>query len=78
MNDILNICVTAATAAYTQMQLNLRDEVTAWVGLACTIAVTLVTCAVNVYRLWRDRDNDKHKCKKQDEQSEEQSEENNG
>lgn len=74
MQDILSVCATAATAAYTQMQLNLRDEVTAWVGLACTIAVTLVTCAVNVYRLWRDRDTDKHKCKKQDEQSEEQSE----
>lgn len=74
MRDILSVCATAATAAYTQMQLNLRDEVTAWVGLVCTIAVTLVTCAVNVYRLWRDRDNDKHKCKKQDEQSEEQSE----
>lgn len=74
MQDILSVCATAATAAYTQMQLNLRDEVTAWVGLVCTIAVTLVTCAVNVYRLWRDRNTDKHNCKKQDEQSEEQSE----
>ena len=59
MNDILNICATVITATYAQMQLNLRDEVTAWVGLICTIAVTVVTCVINVYRLWRDRDTDK-------------------
>lgn len=59
MQDILSVCVTAATATYAQVQLNLRDEVTAWVGLICTIAVTVVTCAINVYRLWRDRDTDK-------------------
>lgn len=59
MQDILSVCVTAATATYAQVQFNLRDEVTAWVGLICTIAVTVVTCAINVYRLWRDRDTDK-------------------
>lgn len=59
MQDILSVCATVATATYTQVQLNLRDEVTAWVGLICTIAVTVVTCAINVYRLWRDRDTDK-------------------
>lgn len=51
---ILGVISTAFLAL-----INLRDEVTAWVGLACTIAVTVVTCAVNVYRLWRDRDTDK-------------------
>lgn len=59
MQDILSVCATVATATYTQVQLNLRDEVTAWVGLICTIAVTVVTCVINVYRLWRDRDTDK-------------------
>lgn len=57
--NILSIVATAFLAF-----INLRDEVTAWVGLACTIAVTVVTCAINVYRLWRDRDTDK----KQEEQ----------
>lgn len=57
--SILSIGSTAFLAL-----INLRDEVTAWVGLACTIAVTVVTCAINVYRLWRDRDTDK----KQEEQ----------
>lgn len=59
--NILSIVSTAFLAL-----INLRDEVTAWVGLACTIAVTVVTCAINVYRLWRDRDTDK----KQEEQVE--------
>lgn len=60
-----NIFSIAATAALALI--NLRDEVTAWVGLICTLAVTVVTCAVNIYRLWRDRDKDKHKCNDNDE-----------
>lgn len=39
--------------------INARDEITAWVGLICTLTVTAVTCVVQVYRMWRDRDNDK-------------------
>lgn len=61
--NILSIVSTAFIAF-----INLRDEVTAWVGLICTLAVTIVTCAVNIHRLWRDRDKDK----KQEEQVEEQ------
>lgn len=49
--------------------MNLRDEATAWVGVICTVAVTAVTCLVNVYRLWRDRDND---LKKKDEEKEQE------
>lgn len=64
MNE--NILSIAATA--TLALINLRDEVTAWVGLICTLAVTIATCAVNIHRLWRDRDKDK----KQEEQVEEQ------
>lgn len=61
--NILSVVSTAFLAF-----INLRDEVTAWVGLICTLAVTVVTCAVNIHRLWRDRDKDK----KQEEQVEEQ------
>ena len=57
--NILSVVSTAFIAF-----INLRDEVTAWVGLVCTLAVTVVTCAVNIHRLWRDRDKDK----KQEEQ----------
>lgn len=59
--NILSVVSTAFLAF-----INLRDEVTAWVGLICTLAVTVVTCAVNMHRLWRDRDKDK----KQEEQVE--------
>ena len=59
--NILSVVSTAFLAF-----INLRDEVTAWVGLICTLAVTIVTCAVNIHRLWRDRDKDK----KQEEQVE--------
>ena len=59
--NILSVVSTAFIAF-----INLRDEVTAWVGLVCTLAVTVVTCAVNIHRLWRDRDKDK----KQEEQVE--------
>lgn len=66
--NILSVISTAFLAL-----INLRDEVTAWVGLVCTLAVTIVTCAVNVYRLWRDRDKDK----KQEEQVEDNEAKNN-
>lgn len=59
--NILSVVSTAFIAF-----INLRDEVTAWVGLICTLSVTVVTCAVNIHRLWRDRDKDK----KQEEQVE--------
>lgn len=59
--NILSVVSTAFLAF-----INLRDEVTAWIGLICTLAVTVVTCAVNIHRLWRDRDKDK----KQEEQVE--------
>ena len=59
--NILSVVSTAFLAF-----INLRDEVTAWVGLICTLAVTVITCAVNIHRLWRDRDKDK----KQEEQVE--------
>lgn len=39
--------------------------VTEWVGIICSAAIALVTCGVQLYRLWRDRDTDlKAKAKK--------------
>lgn len=46
--------------------INVRDEVTAWIGVICTVLVTFVTCLVQVYRLWRDRDTD---LKKQEDEA---------
>lgn len=36
-------------------------QLTEWVGLICTLLITLTTCGIQVYRLIRDRDTDKQK-----------------
>lgn len=40
------------------------DNLPAAVSIICTCAVTVVTCFVQLYRMWRDRDNDIKKNKK--------------
>lgn len=38
---------------------DIRDEVSAWVSLIGSIAITLTTIGIQVYHLIRDRDKDK-------------------
>lgn len=71
--SILSVVPTAFVAF-----INLRNEVTAWVGLICTLAVTIVTCAVNIHRLWRDRDKDKKQEERVEEQVEDREQNDNG
>lgn len=40
------------------------DNFPAAVSVICTCAVTVVTCFVQLYRMWRDRDSDIKKAKK--------------
>lgn len=47
-----NVLVTASGA-------DIRDEVSAWVTLIGSIAITLTTIGIQVYHLIRDRDKDK-------------------
>lgn len=42
-------------------------QLTEWVGLICTLAITLVTCGINIYRMIRDRNSDKEKEEKEKE-----------
>lgn len=42
-------------------------QLTEWVGIICTLVITLVTCGIQVYRMIRDRDKDKDKETKQKE-----------
>lgn len=56
MNE--NVVGTCGFLLNASVQANARDEVTAWVSLACTLAITIVTCGIQVYHLIRDRDND--------------------
>ena len=42
------------------------NDIPSYVSIICTCAITLVTCFVQVYRMWRDRDKDiKSKTKKE-------------
>lgn len=36
-------------------------QLTEWVGIICTLAITIVTCGINIYRMIRDRNDDKEK-----------------
>lgn len=40
------------------------DNLPAAVSVICTCAVTVVTCFVQLYRMWRDKDSDIKKVKK--------------
>lgn len=45
---------------------DLRDEITAWVSLACTVAIAITTCAVQIYRLWKERKKDQSDNEKEE------------
>lgn len=50
------------------------DNLPAAVSIICTCAVTVVTCFVQLYRMWRDRDSDIKKNKKSSNEEKEQDE----
>lgn len=35
------------------------DQINMWVSLICSVAIALVTCGITIYRMIRDRNNDK-------------------
>ena len=63
MNDILSSVLgaggTIALNAVSSAQI--RGEVSEWVSLIGTIAITLTTIGIQIYRLIRDRNTDKNK-----------------
>ena len=46
--------------------IGVRDEVSAWTSLICSVAIALVTCGIQIWRMIRDRNLDKE-AKKKDE-----------
>ena len=40
---------------------SITENVSLWVSIICSALITLTTCFVQCYRLWRDRDKDKDK-----------------
>ena len=35
------------------------DQINMWVSLICSVAIAFVTCGITIYRMIRDRNNDK-------------------
>lgn len=44
--------------------LSARDEVSAWASLICSVAIAVVTCGIQIWRMIRDRNSDKEEKKK--------------
>lgn len=49
----------------------IRDEVSAWVSLICSVSIAIVTCGIQIWRMIRDRNSDKEEKKKDEKEDEE-------
>ena len=76
INAVCSICANALLASMNGAEI--RGEVSEWVSLIGSIAITLTTIGIQVYHLIRDRDKDK-KYKPADAENEsKENDENNG
>ena len=48
-----------------------RDEVSAWVSLICSVAIALVTCGIQIWRMIRDRNSDKEEKENDEKENDE-------
>ena len=46
-----------------------RDEVSAWASLICSVAIALVTCGIQIWRMIRDRNSDKEEKEKDEKEN---------
>ena len=51
--------------------IGVRDEVSAWTSLICSVAIALVTCGIQIWRMIRDRNLDKEGKKKDEKENDE-------
>ena len=51
--------------------IGIRDEVSAWVSLICSLAIAVVTCGIQIWRMIRDRNSDTEKKKKTEKKDDE-------
>ena len=79
-NEITAVCSICANALLASMNgAEIRGEVSEWVTLIGSIAITLTTIGIQVYHLIRDRDKDKKTYKPADAENEsKENVENNG
>ena len=62
-NEMMSICSIGCNALLSAniSGAEIRDEVSAWVTLIGSVAITLTTIGIQIYHLIRDRDNAKNK-----------------
>ena len=51
--------------------IGVRDEVSAWTSLICSVAIAIVTCGIQIWRMIRDRNSDKEEKKKDEKENDE-------
>ena len=51
--------------------IGVRDEVSAWASLICSVAIAVVTCGIQIWRMIRDRNSDKEEKKKDEKENDE-------
>lgn len=70
-NEITAVCSICANALLASINgAEIRGEVSEWVSLIGSIAITLTTIGIQVYHLIRDRDKDKNAFKPADAENE--------
>lgn len=65
-NEIIGIVGNLLLTSNTQV---IRDEVTAWVTLIGSVAITLTTIGIQIYHLIRDRDKDTAKAENEEKEN---------
>ena len=62
MKNLFNeICALGGIILVSVTGAPLRDEINTWATFICTLLITLTTVGLQIYRMIRDRDNDKKK-----------------
>lgn len=79
-NEITSICAIGCNALLSSniSGAEIRDEVSAWVTLIGSIAITLTTIGIQIYHLIRDRNEDKKNKPADAENEDKENDEKNG
>ena len=55
--------------------IGVRDEVSAWASLICSVAIALVTCGIQIWRMIRESKSEKEKKKDEKDNDEKENDE---
>lgn len=65
-NQVKDLLTGCTGIALNTAATNWASEVETVVSIVCSLAIAVVTCAVQVYRIWRDKDKDKEQKDKKE------------